>query len=451
MWLGVSEGPLARSVAIKRLGGRRDEHAHHALRQEAVLLATLDHPHVVRVLDVVDDPPGVAVVLPLLAGGSLRQLLDERGTLTAGEVVAVLGPVADATTSLHRRGIVHGDLKPENILLTGDGVPMLADVGVARLVGHRAPGVRVAGTPGYLDPAVLTDACVEPTADVYALGVVAYEALTGRRPHRGDPAEVMAAASAEVHRALATWPGVAPDVADPVESALAATPGARPASPDELLDRLRAVVDPDEVRLPGPAVAGLGLRCDDEGRTVRFGTEPPPPPLASSPTRWWGRRAVPVIGLLGVIGFWATVGMSARPIPSPPVRTSPGAAAESCPTVTPSEASATVHGVDTDADGCLEPVRWDGWRLTIGTAGGERTYRIGGPGDRLLFGDWNGDGAQTPALHRRGAGQVLYVDRYPGEVGEQIRAERVEQVSPGEATVARDADGRDRVVVEPSG
>jgi hypothetical protein len=449
VWLATSEGPLARSVALKRLAARGDEDALHRLRQEATLLASLDHPHVVRILDVVDDPPGIALVLPLLTGGSLRQVLDERGTLSAGEVLAVLAPVANAAASLHGKGIVHGDLKPENILLTADGVPMLADVGVARLVGHHATGLGVAGTPAYLDPALLTGKAVAPSADVYAFGVVAYEALTGRRPHRGEPAEVVATASAGVHRALATWPGVPAAVAELVESALAPTPTARPRGPEELMDRLRGVVDPDQVRLPGAAATGgISTEPDDGDHTVRFGPEPPPSPAPSAPPRRWRRPLA--VGLAGVAVL--AVGLGARGGTSPAFPSTPqGDEARSCPTVTLPEGPGTAHSVDTDADGCVDPVRWDGRLLTIATVDGEQTYRIGSPGDRLLFGDWNGDGASTPALHRRGTNEVLYVDRYPGEVGDQVLAERVERVPPGEATVTTWADGRDRVVVEPTG
>jgi hypothetical protein len=284
--------------------------------------------------------------------------------------------------------------------------------------------------PAYLDPALLTGKAVAPSADVYAFGVVAYEALTGRRPHRGDPAEVMATASAGVHRALATWPGVPAAVAD-------------------LVDRLREVVDPEQIRLPGSAVSGgVSPAPDDGDHTVRFGPEWPPSPVPSAPPRRWRRPLA--VGLAGVAVMAVGLGARSATPPAPP-SAAPGDESRSCPTVTLPEGPGTVHSVDTDADGCVDPVRWDGRLLAIATVDGEQTYRIGSPGDRLLFGDWNGDGASTPALHRRGANEVLYVDRYPGEVGDQVLAERVERVPPGEATVTTGADGRGRVVVEPPG
>ncbi|HEX2576564.1 MAG TPA: protein kinase, partial [Aquihabitans sp.] len=153
VWSAWPDAPDAEAVAIKRRRAGVGAASDGSLLAEAELLRAVRHPHLVPVLDVVADPPGVALVVPLLAGGSLRDLLDERGTLAAGEVVAVLGPIAAAVAALHRHGVSHGDLKPENVLLDAGGWPVLGDVGTAQPLGTPAGTARHA-TPAYLDPAV---------------------------------------------------------------------------------------------------------------------------------------------------------------------------------------------------------------------------------------------------------------------------------------------------------
>lgn len=271
VWLAWSADDEPRPVAVKRLRPNAPAAA-DVLRAEAAVLAAVDHPHLVRVLDVVPDPPGVALVLPYLGGGSLRGLLDEVGTLSPGELVAVLAPVADALAALHGRGLAHGDLTPGNILLTSEGEPVVADVGVTRLLGAAGPGP-AAGTPAYLDPARATGIADGPAADVFALGVIAYEALTGRLPHRGPPAEAVALAAAGAHRPLASWPSIPLAVAEAVERALRPDPRDRPGGPGELAAELAAAVPAGTVRLPAP-------RAD-----------------TSAPTPSTGHRTVPVASL----------------------------------------------------------------------------------------------------------------------------------------------------------
>ena len=109
--------------------------------REAALLGGLDHPHLVRLLEVVHQPqrggaPRVALVLELLAGGSLAALLARRGRLRPGEVVTAIAPVAAALAHAHDNGVVHGDLSPGNIVFTAEGRPVLTDLGVARVLGR---------------------------------------------------------------------------------------------------------------------------------------------------------------------------------------------------------------------------------------------------------------------------------------------------------------------------
>ena len=197
------------------------------------MLADLDHPHIVAVLDVIDDGDGVAIAMPLARGGSLRRLLDERQTLSAGQVVAVVAPVADALASAHRRGLVHGDVKPENVLFTSDGEPLLSDFGAAR---HLATPV-VAGSDVMAPRPISIPSCSTAprrarSNDLYSLAVVCYEALTGAPPHGGSTEEILLAADRSDHPRLSDMSSIPGPLADLVERAIsrhAPRPAARDA------------------------------------------------------------------------------------------------------------------------------------------------------------------------------------------------------------------------------
>ncbi|MCU1500067.1 MAG: serine/threonine protein kinase [Acidimicrobiales bacterium] len=315
VWLGWPE-PAGEHrppvpVAVKVLRHELAEGEQAVLRRHLRAVAAIDHPFLLPLLDVVQTEAGPALVLPYVSGGSLRQLLDERGTLGAGAVVAVLGPVAVALAVLHHAGLVHGDVKPDNVLIHRDGRPVLADAGLAVAVG-RSIGAAVLATPEYLDPAPRGYAGATTAADGYALGITAYELLTGRRPHRGEPVEVLAAAAGGAHRSLATWPGIAPGVAAAVEAAIDPDPDRRSSGPLALMAALCAVVDRRSVVLPGPVADDGGERPAGIGppRTLRFG--PDPRAVPSGPvrrrgwSRWWPFGARRVHGAPGSLNRWPT-------------------------------------------------------------------------------------------------------------------------------------------------
>ncbi|MBX3286350.1 MAG: serine/threonine protein kinase [Actinobacteria bacterium] len=442
-------------VALKRAGGRRGRTDADPvlLRHEAEALARVRHPGVVALLDVVDDPPGVALVLPHLAGGSLRQLLAERGTLLPGELVAVASAVAAATAALARVGLVHGDLKPEHVCFDADGTPVLVDLGSASAIDGDRPA-EVRGTPAYLDPAVAAGGAPGPRSEVFALGVVAYEALTGRLPHRGDPAHAVAAAGAGAHRSLRTWPAVPVAVADVVERALAPDPTERPADPVALVAALRAVVPADEVVLPGPARLLAEVEPDRglDTTTLRFGAAPP-----STPTAPGGVRPRAIVAAVGAGASLAALvvgagGLGARPGSAPgpaeaAVATAAATSGAPCPpTLPPAPPGVLVRG-DLDGDGCDEAARWTGTALVAASATGTLAYRVDAPGAHLLLGDWDGDGRDAPALYDPATGATRLYDRLPAVVGQGLGPSRVVALAPGgrpevvPAAAAGDPDG----------
>ncbi len=179
-----------REVAIKLL------HPQHARKEamvkrflkEAKAAARIKHPNVVDVLDMGREGDDVYLVLERLHGQTLRELLDERGTLSISDTLDLLGPVLDALTEAHERKIVHRDIKPDNIFLARERdrvVPKLLDFGIAKMMeegSHTTTGT-VVGTPSYMAPEQVQGALdITAATDVWSMGVVVFECLTGQVP-----------------------------------------------------------------------------------------------------------------------------------------------------------------------------------------------------------------------------------------------------------------------------
>ncbi|WP_448623971.1 protein kinase domain-containing protein [Geodermatophilus sp. URMC 64] len=302
VWRAVPRGGGA-PVAVKVLvAGNPERQA-----REAALLAELDHPHLVRLHEVVHQPRRggevrVALVLDLLPGGSLAALLARRGRLRPGEVVTAIAPVAAALAHAHEHGVVHGDLSPGNIVFTAEGRPVLTDLGVARVLGESAAGEV---TPAYVDPTVARGGAPGPASDVFGVAAAAFHALTGIAPwNAASPADTLAVAAAGVLPDLAELAPEAPaELVAVIARGLADDPHERGSAGAFALD-LRHACRPEPVRLPTAGVpdeelgrTGRGPRTELTHQVPgRHRREPRPEPV--EPRR---DRVVPVLRRVAVL------------------------------------------------------------------------------------------------------------------------------------------------------
>ncbi|MFZ0714353.1 protein kinase domain-containing protein, partial [Mycobacterium sp.] len=183
---------LDRPVALKVMDSSYagDQQFLTRFQLEARSVARLKDPGLVAVYDQGLDARHPFLVMELVEGGTLRELLAERGPMPPHAVAAVLRPVLGGLAAAHRAGLVHRDVKPENVLISDEGDVKLVDFGLVRSVaeaGITSTSV-ILGTAAYLSPEQVRDGDASPRSDVYAAGIVAYELLTGQTPFSGDTA-----------------------------------------------------------------------------------------------------------------------------------------------------------------------------------------------------------------------------------------------------------------------
>ena len=220
--------------------------------REMALCARCHHPHIVPVLSTGEIEGLPWFTMPLVEGESLRDRLNRDGPLPVGEAIRLLAEIADALAYAHRLGVVHRDIKPENILLQ-DGHAVVADFGVAKAL-HAATltdsalqvtGVGVViGTPAYMAPEQATgETVIDHRVDLYALGVVAYELLTGKNPFSGtSPVQVVTAQLTRIPHSVAEERRDCPPVlAALIQRLLAKDPAVRPATADDVRAELQAI------------------------------------------------------------------------------------------------------------------------------------------------------------------------------------------------------------------
>ncbi len=262
---------LTRRVAIKvlhpHLAG--DDGFRTRFRREAVAAARLAHPHIVTTYDTGRDADVAYIVMELVDGTTLARLLKNTGPLPLAKVVDVAGQVADALACAHAHGVIHRDVKPANILLREDGHVKVADFGIAKAgMGNdlTRTGV-VMGTAKYLSPEQVSGNPADAGSDIYALGIVLYEMLTGSPPFVGDTE--LSTAVARLTAAPGSLRDRRADIPRSLEAvvlrSLARDPAARFQSAEELRAGLLAV-DSDNDEVTPPAGLTLGSSVPRQSR-----------------------------------------------------------------------------------------------------------------------------------------------------------------------------------------
>ena len=229
VWRGTDE-VLGRTVAVKiLLPALLDEPGFaERFRGEARTMATINHPGVVDVYDYGSDQQLAFLVMEYVEGDALSRTLSRVGRLTPARTMALVAQAADALQAAHANGIVHRDVKPGNLLVRPNGTLVLTDFGIARsaLVGQLTVPGSVLGTASYISPEQASGEVATPASDVYALGVVAYQCLSGHRPFDGaTPIEIAMKHVREAPRPLPA--DIPPPVRAIVDRALAKNPGER--------------------------------------------------------------------------------------------------------------------------------------------------------------------------------------------------------------------------------
>jgi eukaryotic-like serine/threonine-protein kinase len=274
VWRGTDLA-IDRRVAIKLLRSERadDEDGVARFRAEAHHAGSLSHPNIAQVFDYGEAraaEPGY-LVMELVEGLSLTRILDD-GPLPPGDAMDVIAQVARGLAAAHQAGLVHRDIKPGNLLVRLDGLVKITDFGIATAAGENPvtqpvtrPGMLI-GTPAYLAPERISGVPATPATDLYALGVVAHQCLTGRVPFAGEP---LAVALAHLDRGIPPLPPfVPPEVAALVTHLTRQDPAARPGSAWDVAVRaehLRVIVSGPEGPSPGDGTATLPAWADGAG------------------------------------------------------------------------------------------------------------------------------------------------------------------------------------------
>jgi serine/threonine protein kinase len=297
---------LERPVAVKIL--RSETLAVPGMRQrfqqEALIAARLIHPHIVAVLDFGENEPSSYLVMERLPGSTLRDEIIARGPLPTQRVLLVLGETLTALAAAHKFGVLHRDIKPSNILLQQDGHTKITDFGIAKSFDTRTDPDRlrddmtmtgfVLGTPGYLAPERRAGSAATVQSDLYSIGAVMMETLTGQRPGPGG----------------APTEGLPPPLCDVACRALAADPQDRFMSASEMLLTLRlsatrtsAGARPTRPQSPATVTAPVRAAIPPPG-VAGFTAPRPTTPHRPRPRT---RRRRALVGAIGALALLATL------------------------------------------------------------------------------------------------------------------------------------------------
>lgn len=360
---------IGRVVAIKIL---KDEYLGdpgflERFRAEARHAALVNHEGIANVFDYGEEDGSAFLVMELVPGEALSTILERERVLSSDRVLDIVAQTANALHAAHSAGLVHRDIKPGNLLITPDGRVKITDFGIARIADQvplTATG-QVMGTVQYLSPEQASGHPASPTTDIYSLGIVAYEALAGRRPFTGE--SQVAIAMAQINE---TPPELPVTVSEPVRnlvySSLAKSPADRPASAAHLARAAQALRRGDiaaaAASVPGIIGAGslastVGANYGNPTAATRVIPTTAQLPAGTGPTitkkrNPWTWPLIILVGVLALILVAVLIAVLAQPGAKTPAQTSAPpvsqTATQAPPSVSASPTSTTVDIVEAD-------------------------------------------------------------------------------------------------------
>lgn len=266
-----------REVALKILPREmlHDPQFRSRFEREIKMVASLEHPSIVPVYDVGDEDGQPYFVMRYMTGGSLTDLI-KKGQFTLAETANIVSKVAQGLAYAHKKGIIHRDLKPDNILFDENGEPFISDFGIAKLAeaGSNLTGSGVIGTPAYMSPEQAQGTQVDGRSDVYGLGVIVYQMLTGQQPYSADTpmGVVLKHITEPVPEILKIAPDMPVEVDDLIKKAMAKDKNKRYENTIELAKALNKIGLGDEGNLTFHTNSGIKTRLHNASTVSPNGT-----------------------------------------------------------------------------------------------------------------------------------------------------------------------------------
>jgi len=302
-----------REVAVKVLPSEllhSDPQFKLRFEREAKIIASLEHPSVVPVYDVGDDNGQPYFVMRYMSGGSLSDRIKAK-VLTVEEAAKILGQLAPGMDEAHSKGIIHRDLKPSNILFDGKGVPYISDFGIAKLSQAQSgnvTGSAIIGTPAYMAPEQAQGTGVDGRTDIYAVGIILFEMLTGRQPYEADTPMAVAFKhiTDPVPQILESNPDLPSGVETIIQTAMAKNKEDRFATTGDLVDALHRVASGQTLSVGQQTVKGAvpTVVKSVSTKTVKSDSKIPADSAKKGFNIW---LVIIPVALLGVIGLGVVV------------------------------------------------------------------------------------------------------------------------------------------------
>lgn len=287
-----------REVALKVLPREmlHDPQFRSRFEREIKMVASLEHPSIVPVYDVGDENGQPYFVMRFMTGGSLSDLI-KKGQFSIQDTANIISKVAQGLAYAHRKGIIHRDLKPDNILFDENAEPFISDFGIAKLAesGSSLTGSGVIGTPAYMSPEQAQGTQVDGRSDVYGLGVIIYQMLTGQQPYSADTpmGVVLKHITEPVPEILQLIPDMPAEIDELIKKAMAKDKNKRYENTIELAKALNKIGLGDEGNLTFSTNSGIKTRLNNS--------------TTLSPTLSRGRTGLIIVGVVlvvALIGFF---------------------------------------------------------------------------------------------------------------------------------------------------